>query len=163
MPHIFLRKLQKMPRKLQNEGGLEGNRGVQAAWLPLTGRCGAKCRVKVRRQYGGLACYFFRSQSRKEKRRLREAPCTPFPLILNTILRIKHLQDATRSCTSFKSLKSCSDKEARHFFRSQSRKAAKKNAACAKHPAGLSPHLEHDFEDETIYRMQHDPVHPLNP
>ena len=33
-----------------------------------------------------------------------------------------------------------------YFFRSQSRKAAKKNAACAKHPAGPSSHLEHDFK-----------------
>jgi hypothetical protein len=50
-----------------------------------------------------------------------------------------------------------------YFFCSQSRKAAKKNAACAKHPAGPSSHLEHDFEDETIYRMQYHPVNPLNP
>jgi hypothetical protein len=106
MPRIFLRKLQKIPRKLQNEGGLEENRGIQAASLPLTGRGEAKCRVKAQR--GVLRPYrfrvlFFFPQSRKEKR------------------------------------------------------------PCAKHPARLCPHLEHDFEDETIYRIQHHPVHPINP
>jgi hypothetical protein len=49
MPRIFLRKLQKLPRKLQNEGGLEENGGVPATWLPLTGRCGATCRVEAQR------------------------------------------------------------------------------------------------------------------
>jgi hypothetical protein len=47
MPRIFLRKLQKLPRKLQNEGGLEGNRGVQAASLPLTGWCGVAGHPRV--------------------------------------------------------------------------------------------------------------------
>ena len=46
------------------------------------------------------------------------------------------------------------------FFFAQSRKEKR---PCAKHPARPFPHLEHDFEDETIYRMQYHPVHPINP